>query len=170
MLRPFTLDDAPRVRQLAGDARIADTTLRIPHPYPEGAAEEWIGTHAAAFGAGESAQFAVTLADSGELIGATGFEFSAAHNHAELGYWIGVAYWGKGYATEAGRALLEWGFRQRGVHRIHAHHFARNPASGRVMQKLGMRPEGCLRAHVRKNDRYEDCELYGILREEFGGG
>ena len=57
---------------------------------------------------------------------------------AELGYWIGVPWWNRGYATEAGRALLDFGFGTLGLHRIMAHHMMRNPASGRVMQKLGM--------------------------------
>ena len=86
---------------------------------------------------------------------------------AELGYWIGKPYWGQGYCTEAARATLDFGFEQLGLNRIFAHHFARNPASGRVMQKIGMTREGRLRQHVKKWDAFEDLELYGILKDHW---
>jgi RimJ/RimL family protein N-acetyltransferase len=65
--------------------------------------------------------------------------------------------------------VLDYGFNTLGLARIHASHFTRNPASGRVMQKLGMRHEGSLRQHVRKRDVFEDLEIYAILRSEFRG-
>ncbi|MCG3179847.1 MAG: putative ribosomal N-acetyltransferase YdaF [Phycisphaerae bacterium] len=170
VLRPFTMEDGPRVRELAGDQRIAETTLHIPHPYPDGAAEEWIAKHQEAFDAGRMAVFAVTLSETGELIGSIGLEIRRQHNHAEMGYWIGADYWGRGYCTEAARAVVDYAFDELGLVRVHAHYLARNPASGRVMQKLGMRHEGTLRSHVLKNGRYEDCEVYGLLREERVGG
>ena len=70
-------------------------------------------------------------------------------------------------ATEASAALLEYGFDVLGLERIHAAHFPRNPASGRVLQKLGMRQEGTLRSHLVKWGVPEDLSIYGILREEF---
>jgi RimJ/RimL family protein N-acetyltransferase len=74
---------------------------------------------------------------------------------------------GTGFATEAGAALLRYGFETLGLNRIFAHHMRRNPASGRVMQKLRMRYEGSLRQHFRRNDRFEDLECYGILKQEY---
>src|SRR5438045_3014662 len=91
-LRPFALEDAPAVQRLAGAREIADTTLLIPHPYPDGVAEAWIATHAGAFEKGESASFAITLRTSGELCGAIGLGMQAPHRRAELGYWIGLPY------------------------------------------------------------------------------
>ncbi len=167
VLRPFTLDDAPVVQQLASTREIAMTTLHIPHPYPEGAAEAWISSHPSSFELGTSATFAITLHEQGTLCGAIGLQFDAANNHAELGYWIGVPYWSQGYATEAGQAMLRYGFEQRGLHRIHAAYFRHNPASGRVMQKLGMAYEGCRRQHLLKWGEYIDLMLYGILRSEW---
>jgi [ribosomal protein S5]-alanine N-acetyltransferase len=90
-------------------------------------------------------------------------------NHAEIGYWIGVDFWNKGYATQAARAICEFGFRVVGLHRMFAHHMANNPASGRVMQKIGMRHEGLLRGHVKKGEAYRDVHVYGVLREEWLG-
>ena len=84
-----------------------------------------------------------------------------------MGYWVGVPFWGQGICTEAARALLGFGFGDLNLNKIHAHHFTRNPASGRVLQKLGMKYEGQLRQHVLKSDRFEDLFSYGILRSEF---
>ena len=167
ILRPFALADAAAVQRLAGDPAIADTTLRIPHPYPDGVAEAWIGTHQESFDKGASVTFAITLRAGGELIGSIGLELRPAHRRAELGYWVGVPFWNRGYCTEAVRAVIAYGFAERGLNRIFAHHVSRNPASGRVMQKVGMRHEGHLRQHIRKGDRFEDIELYAILREDF---
>lgn len=167
LLRPFELTDAPAVHQLASQREIADTTLNIPHPYREEMAEAWILTHRQLRHAGIILNFAITLRATGELIGALGLRLEAVHNRGELGYWIGVPWWGQGYCTEAAAAALEFGFHEVGLNRIHAAHFTRNPASGRVMQKIGMRHEGTLRQHVRKWDIYEDLEKYAILRSEY---
>ena len=101
------------------------------------------------------------------MCGGIGLRLAPDHQHAELGYWIGVPYWGQGYATEASRELLRYGFEDLGLHRIFASHFKHNPASGRILVKLGMRYEGCQREHLRKWDRFVDSELYGILRQEW---
>jgi len=167
ILRPFRPEDAPAVQRLAGDPAIASTTTNIPHPYEDGLAEQWISNHAARYEAGECATFAITLRESGELIGAIGLEISREHRRAELGYWVGVPWWNQGYCTEAARALVAYGFRELSLHRIYAMHFRRNPASGKVMRKIGMRHEGSLRQHVSKWGTFEDVEVYGILREEF---
>ncbi|HEX5075620.1 MAG TPA: GNAT family N-acetyltransferase [Gemmatimonadaceae bacterium] len=169
VLRPFVLDDALAVQVLAGAPEVADTTLHIPHPYPAGAAEQWIATHAVAWAAGTGVTYAITDAATGILVGAVGLTITPAHAHAEMGYWVGVPYWNRGYATEAAAALVDFGFKQLGLHRIHAHYLTRNPASGRVMQKLGMRSEGVSRHAVRKNGQFEDLELYAILADEWPG-
>lgn len=166
VLRPFSFEDAPVVQRLAGDRDIAATTLNIPHPYKGGMAEEWIGTHQEQFEKGEQAVFAITIASTGELVGAIGLGIRTEHRRAELGYWVGKPYWNHGYCTEAAAAVVQWGFDRLGLERIHATHFARNPASGRVMQKLGMKHEGMLRGHIYKWGVPEDLECYGILRSE----
>jgi RimJ/RimL family protein N-acetyltransferase len=170
VLRPFSVDDAPAVEVLAGAAEVADTTLHIPHPYPPGAAEQWIGTHARDWASGTGATYAVTAADTGEVMGAIGLTIAPAHARAELGYWIGVPYWNRGYCTEAGRAMLRLAFGSLALHRVQARHLTRNPASGRVMQKLGMRPEGIARHAIRKGDRFEDLAMYAILADEWTEG
>jgi RimJ/RimL family protein N-acetyltransferase len=167
LLRAFDLDDAPAVQELAGARDIADTTLNIPHPYRDGMAEAWILSHQSMFRSGLLVNYAITLNTTRQLIGAVGLRIQRAHQRAELGYWIGVPFWRRGFCTEAAAATVDFGFRRLGLHRIHAAHLRRNPASGRVLQKIGMTYEGRLRAHVCKWDVFEDIEKYAILRYEY---
>lgn len=165
VLRPFAPDDAAAVRAHLDDREMASTTATIPHPYPEGAAETWIGTHAARHEAGEAVVLAVALRD-GTLVGSIELRIEAAHRRGDLGYWIGRAHWGQGYATEAADALLRWGMRTLGLHRVHASHMSRNPSSGAVLRKIGMRHEGTLRGHLLKRGVLEDLEVWGVLEDE----
>jgi len=170
ILRPFELADAQEVQRLAGTREIAATTLNIPHPYEDGMAEEWIGTHQEAFEQGRGVTFAITIRGEGRLIGAISLMDIRPGHQAELGYWIGEPYWNQGFCTEAARAVVVYGFRVLGLNRVHACHLSRNPASGRVLQKLGMAHEGRRRQHVQKWGAFEDLELYGMLRREWEGG
>ena len=164
-LRAFRGDDAPAVQRLAGAREIADTTLAIPHPYPDGVAEAWIAQQSYAPGPGAAIDFALTLRESGELIGSMGLrDLDLEHRQAELGFWVGVPWWRRGYATEAAREVVRFGFETLGLNRIYAHHMVRNPASGRVLGKAGMRREGILRQRIRKWGVFEDVVVHSVLR------
>jgi len=161
------MDDAADVQRLAGAREIADTTLSIPHPYEDGMAEQWIANHRAEYEEGTSVIFAVVLRDSLQLIGAIGLAIDRSAEKGDLGYWIGKSFWSQGFCTEAAGAVLDFGFATLGLNRISARHFARNPASGRVMEKIGMTREGTARQDKIKWGNYEDLVLYGILRNEW---
>ena len=168
ILRPFESSDAGAVQRFAGDRTIADTTLAIPHPYEGGMAEEWISSHEQGFDSGEHVAFAIVNTQTNQLVGAVSLDdISPCHRRAELGYWIGTPYWTKGYCTEAVRAVVDYGFRVLNLNRIQGRCLKRNPASGRVMQKLGLTREGCLRQYVKKWDEMEDVYVFGILRSEW---
>ncbi len=170
-LRRPAIDDAPEMRRLAGDPAVADTTLNIPHPYPEGAAEQWITGQWTAFEAGTDASFAITERGADRLIGVISLtDIRHAHARATLGYWIGIPYWGRGFCTEAGQAVIDYGFTTLDLNRIQATHFSRNPASGRVMAKLRMVHEGTLRQNVKRWDHPEDEEIRAILRTDWAAG
>lgn len=164
MLRPFEAADAPRVQLLLDDVEVAKQTLTIPHPYPEGAAAEWIAKHEEWLAAGKQAIWAITLND--QIVGAMGLKIVAAHHRAEVGYWVARAAWGDGVATEALRAVIAHGFDVMGLHRIEAHHFPENPSSGRVMEKAGMTREGHIRGVVFREGVPRDNVAYGILRTD----
>ncbi|HET9947544.1 MAG TPA: GNAT family N-acetyltransferase [Longimicrobiales bacterium] len=165
VLRPCVPGDASDVRRLAGDPGVSDTTLNIPHPYEEGMAEAWIATHEPEWLARGHVTLAVTEPEVG-LVGAIGLRVNAKHRRGELGYWIGVPYWGRGYATEAAAALVGFGFDALELNRIQARHMTRNPASGRVLEKIGMHFEGVQRGWMLAHGRFEDTAVWAILRED----
>lgn len=167
LLRPFRPEDGPEVERLAGVREIAEMTLTVPHPYPVGHAVEWIATHEPGFAAGEGAIFAVVRRSDGALVGAIGLDVVAAHRRAELGYWIGVPYWGRGFATEAAGEIVRYGFADLGLNRIHAAHFADNLRSRRVLLKLGFHPEGVAEQHDLRFGRFRDVVWYGLTRDVY---
>ena len=166
-LRPFALADAPDVQRFAGAREVARMVSGVPHPYEDGMAEEWIATHADNFALGKAAHFAVTLRETGEFCGVVGLQMREASDMGTLGYWFGVPFWGRGYCTEAARAVVDFGFESLGLRRIRCDHSGSNPASGRVMQKLGMRREGCQREQFLKWGVAQDLVMYGLLRREW---
>lgn len=167
LLRPFTLHDCDEVQRLAGDFGVADTTLSLPHPYPDGAAETWILFRNDAAVHGHGFTFAMVEATTNLLIGCISLNITSEHRRAELGYWLGRAHWGNGYATEAARSVLRFGFEQLHLNRIWGAAMSRNPASSAVMLKSGMQYEGCLKQHIRKWNRFEDVNYYGITSTDY---
>lgn len=166
-LRPFELSDAKRVQDLAGDYEIARTTLHVPHPYPDGAAEIWIQSLHEAADKGRAYGFAVTRKSDGELLGVVSLGITKEYQRAELAYWMGRSYWGQGYTTEAASQLVEFGFNDLSLNRIFAFAFTDNPASTRVMEKIGMKYEGTLRQHVSKWGEFKDFATYGCMKSEW---
>jgi RimJ/RimL family protein N-acetyltransferase len=171
LLRPFVPADGPTVERLAGAREVADTTLTIPHPYPVGGGAAWIATHAEGWARRERLVLAIReRAGPDAPLGAVGLQLAMPHAHGEIGYWIGVEAWGRGYTTEAARALIAYAFATLGVHRVQGRHFTRNAASGRVLQKLGMQLEGVHRDAYRRWGRFEDVASYAVLAPEWQGG
>jgi len=165
-LRAYEVSDIPALVPLIGAREVAATTLRIPHPYTDEYARDFIVSAREDMANGKCSRLAIILRQSETLCGGMGLMIEADHRRAELGYWIGLPYWGYGYATEAARIMVNYGFRTLGLHRIFASHFANNPTSGRVLRKIGMRHEGCLRAHVMKWGELHDLEMYGMVASD----
>ena len=139
LLRPAWPEDATALTQAIGHEAIARMTARVPYPYAQADAERWL---AQPCGATEP-RFLMTALDRGgapELIG--GIAIIAGDTGHELGYWLTPSAWGRGYATEAGRAVIAMGRHALPITRLNAWHFAANPASGHVLTKLGFRPTG----------------------------
>ena len=165
-LRPYALSDIPTLLPLIGAREVAATTLRIPHPYTESFAREFIATSRQDMSSGKCLRLCIIVRESDTLCGGIGLQIAADHRHAELGYWIGVPYWRNGYATEAARAVAKYGFETLGLHRIFASHSTNNPASASVLKKIGMRYEGRQRAHILKWGEFLDLEMYGMLASD----
>jgi ribosomal-protein-alanine N-acetyltransferase len=116
------------VEELASHQLIADTTLHIPHPYPKGGSIDWISRHEDLATNNKSFTFAIEKAETNELLGTMGIGIGSNHR-GELDYWIGVPYWGHGYATEAALRVIQFGFEDKELNKIWAATFTRNPAS-----------------------------------------
>ncbi len=171
VLRPFVPADAAPLAELAGTRRVADTTASIPHPYSPAQALDDIEKYKNEFAFGTGAFFAIALREAPEqLIGGVLIKtIDRPNEQGELGYWMDEASAGKGYATEAARAILEYGFNVEGLNRICACHMVRNTASGRVLARIGMQQEGRMRQLIKKWDVFEDVLMWSILREEYYG-
>lgn len=163
LLRTYNVEDIPDLIPLIGAREIAATTLRIPHPYTQADAEDQVRRSQ---GSEDAVRLGVWIEASSSLIGGMGLRLEPDHHRGELGYWIGVPYWGNGYATEAAQAMLRYGFEEMKLNRIYASHFSNNPASGRILLKVGMQPEGCLRGHILKWGEYRDLVVYGVLKDD----
>lgn len=133
--RAFEAADAPRVAEMAGDYDVASMTGRIPYPYTIVAADQWIA------GIEADGDFVRAVLHEGRLVGAVGLVADGEHR-AEIGYWIGKAYWGRGFATEAARALVHHAFGALGYRWLTCGHFVDNTASARVIAKLGFTRTG----------------------------
>ena len=136
VLRAPRLGDVKSVAALANDRRIAENTARIPHPYRAGDAEDFITSA----NRGNDTTFLITLAN-GTLIGACGLSQLDRHP-PEIGYWLGVKHWGKGYATEAVRAAIDHAFTDHDCEAIQSAARVTNPASRRVLEKCGFQWTG----------------------------
>jgi RimJ/RimL family protein N-acetyltransferase len=137
ILRAPRLEDAKAVAVLANDRRIAENTARIPHPYKLADAQGFIAGANTPEG---EAVFLVTARD-GTIMGACGVAMPASQA-PELGYWLGVAYWGEGYATEALHAVIDYAFDEFEHTALHAGARVTNPASRRVLEKCGFQWTG----------------------------
>ncbi|HEY1475270.1 MAG TPA: GNAT family N-acetyltransferase [Pseudolabrys sp.] len=135
-LRAPRLEDAKTVATLANDRRIAENTARIPHPYKMSDAESFI---AGANKAGGETVFLIMLRDE-TIIGACGI--APLDPTPELGFWLGVPYWGQGYATEALHAVIDYAFADFGHDALQAGARVTNPASRRVLEKCGFQWTG----------------------------
>jgi RimJ/RimL family protein N-acetyltransferase len=160
ILREFSQSDISELVPLIGAPEVAATTLRIPHPYEEKHAREFL----AGVPKENELRLAIRRRSDGRLCGGIGLHPEMQHRRAELGYWIGVPFWGNGYATEAARAVVAYGFEKLNLNRIFASHFKGNDKSGMVLKKVGMLHEGRVRQGVIKAGKFIDLEMYSILR------
>jgi len=170
VLNALTEEDLPALVALAGDRAIADTTISVPHPLDADGARQWLARLEQAMADGSAETFAVREHAGGSLVGMVSLRnVDREHEEAELSVWVGVPFWGRGYATEAARAAVAHGFDTLRLNRLVAHHMVRNPAAGRMLAKLGFRQEGLLRERVRKWGVYEDVVLMALLRRDRSG-
>ncbi len=168
-LRELRDSDASAVARGAGDKRVANYLIQVPSPYPVSLAKRWVIGRREWWDLGRGLTLAVTRRDEPDrLLGTVSLRRYVRDRRAEIGYWLAVPAWGQGIATEAVRAIVDFGFRELVLARIYAQVIAGNDSSIRVLEKIGMAREGVKRQHVRKGHRLHDVVLFGLLRGEWG--
>ena len=129
-LRPLRGDDAAATAALAGDLEISRITTHIPHPITIKVARTWIAR------LNGTIEIVFAVLHDEELIGCTGFS-RLKETRAEIGYWLGKPWWGCGFAAAAARALVPYAFEKGVLNLLVSRHFVDNPASERILEKLG---------------------------------
>ncbi|HEX8308733.1 MAG TPA: GNAT family N-acetyltransferase [Allosphingosinicella sp.] len=163
LLRPGWGEDAPALFKAIGDERIVRNLATAPWPYRPADAESFLATERSA--ADASLLIFLRSDREPELIGGIGFG-RRQKDRTEFGYWIARRHWGRGYATEAGRAVLATARHSLRLRRVDARHFLDNPASGRVLEKLGFRSIGRISPHYSAGrGEAAPCRLFEL---EFG--
>jgi RimJ/RimL family protein N-acetyltransferase len=165
-LSEFRSSDRQALIEHLNERDIYERTLRIPFPYTEEDADEWLALVAKITQQqGRPVHFAIRNATDA-LIGGCGFDgFQVGKSHrAEVGYWLAKPFWGRDIMTAVVQRVCRHAFEDFGLAKITAHVFSHNPASARVLQKCGFQEEGYLRKHYLKDDRLIDARLFALLR------
>ena len=167
ILRKPERRDAKDIFRYASDGDVARYVLWDPHRSLS-ETRRFVRDLRERIRAGCPSSWVVTLRETGTVIGTIGFVWYSSENRsAELGYSFARAYWNKGYATQALRAVVGSVFGSIPVNRLEAQHDVRNPASGRVMQKCGFLQEGILRSRIVNKGEFVDVALYALLRADW---
>lgn len=168
IIRRFTTEDAKDIQECCNDFEVAKTTLGIPWPYTVEMAESWVLKLAQREEEGSSYEFAICFKNNpNKIIGCIALtDVNPKAKRAEMGYWVNRNHWRQGVATEAAKFMINFGFDKLGLHSIIARYFDINPASGRVMQKCGMRYVGTIRDHEFRFDKYYNVGYYEILETD----
>lgn len=166
-LRRMKLSDFPSLMKYANNRKISDQIFNIPYPYTEEYAIFRMNFMLQAFANKERFIFAITFKEQNELIGEIGLHLDKPNNKAEIGYWVAEPFWGKGIATEAVKAILNFGFAELDLNKIFATHYPENPASGKVLANCGMIKEAELKEHYLIDNVYKSVNQYRLTKAEF---
>jgi RimJ/RimL family protein N-acetyltransferase len=161
-LRPWRAGDEASLVRYANNRNVSRNMRdRFPYPYTDDDADAWIEKASA-----ETPATSFAIVVDGAAVGGVGIELGTDvfRRSAEIGYWLGEPFWGRGIATEALRAMTEYAFEHFDICRLEAGVFGWNPASARVLEKAGYTLEGRARNAVVKDRRTTDRLLYGLVR------
>ncbi|WP_248750511.1 GNAT family protein [Pseudomonas sp. MWU15-20650] len=167
LLRALEADQAEVLFSLANGPKIADNTANIPSPYTLETAQEFIAGTAEKYRAGELLNLGMHVRETGELVGMVSLRLNARHHYGHLGGWVAAHSRNQGYGAEAASAVMDFGFAELGLQRVGSQCFGRNKESARVMEKIGLRYEGCLREAFLKNGVYEDLLGFATVRDDW---
>lgn len=166
ILRPPELRDAPEIARWVCDYDVAKNLSTAPHPYTEQDARGFVERMAASLQRCEGWCFAIVRKDDYKLVGCCGVHLK--DGAYEVGYWLGKPFWNRGYTSEAARRLLAFAFEELRMASVWAGWFHDNPASGRVLEKLGFTPDGAEERPCRARGHDVHCNKMTLTRADFG--
>lgn len=165
--RPFSPADIAPFAALAGEHRIADTTIGIPHPYTAEFARMWIASHSEAWKARRALHWAAHKAGENRILGYAGLHnIDLQSKQAELRFWVGCGVRRHEDAVEWSRAVMEFARVELGLTRVYAMQLERHPPAARVLSTIGMRQEGLVRKRVLKGGLVENIVCWAILQKD----
>ena len=167
ILRFYSDDDLELMIQYLNNKNVTKETANIPFPFTKEEALERVDFIKKGLKKGTNYVFTITKSGEDKLIGQIGLHLDKDHNKAEIGYWIGEPFWGNGYASEANKAILKFGFEELNLNKIFATHFLDNPASGKVLINSKMIKEAELIDHYKKGESYQSVNQYRLTKDEF---
>lgn len=165
ILRPLKKEDAAEMARLAHDRVIYRNTLLLPHPYNIKHAKDWIRINLKNYKIKQPSNYVFAIEIDGKFSGAIGIHKIVYGHKAELGYWLGREYWGRGIMSEAAKKVSQFAFQKFKLKRLYATAFPWNKASMRIMEKAGMKFEGILRADAKKNGKFLDHHIYAKIKK-----
>jgi RimJ/RimL family protein N-acetyltransferase len=166
LLRPPEFRDVSAITTWIGDFDVAKNLANAPHPYRESDAHAFVARVTDSLAKGEGYCFAVVRKEAMAFMGCCGLRLEGGRY--ELGYWLGKPFWNQGYATEAVKRVVAFAFHDLKAMNLWAGWFHDNPASGRVLEKIGFRPDGAeARASLARGHAVY-CHMMMLTRENFG--
>lgn len=170
LLRPLLPADAEALVPLLRDPAVAEPYVLPRYPWSVATARAEIAAMPASFEASRRLDLGIVPAAEGRVVGEISLGFATAHDRAEIGFWIGRPWWGRGYARGAIDLLLGWTFAQRGLHRVTARTLGDNPRAATLLSRLGFAHEGLLREHQYHWGRFRDVALWGLMARDWCEG
>lgn len=168
IIRPYSPKDAKFVFETINQYEIYKTTYGIPYPCDIKYAKRWIKNVINNALENKSYEYAITRKTDGKYMGNVGLiNIDFANRKCDISYFINSKYWGNGIATEASAKLIEYAFNTLNFNRVGGTCMEHNIASSKVMEKLLMTYEGCLRNYFLKDDEYVNLKIYSITKDEF---
>lgn len=165
ILRLLEFNDIYSITEILSNINVTKNLLEVPYPYTLEDAKSFVIYNLENFYSERFIIYMIADRETNEIYGSISMSFSQIHNRGEVGYYIGEEYWGRGIMTEALKAVIDFWF-DKGLKKIVGNHFEFNKASGKVMEKAGMKCEGSMKKHVKRNGKYYDLVYYGIINEK----
>lgn len=165
--QPVETDRKNLLLYLNETPEFAENTLSMPYPYTNESADFWFKMSQEGFEKKDAFIFAIRDKETLKLMGGIGLHLTPQHHKSEVGYWIAKPFWNKGYVTEALKAVLKFAFEELKLNKVYASYYPHNPASGKIMEKCGMKHEAFLKEEYYTLGRYLDVNRFSILKSDY---